>query len=155
MSGKQVKTQQQTEKGESESLRLGQLRLLIALDALLVEGSVGGAAKQMGLSIAAMSRLLGQIREKFNDPILVRSGRNMVATPKAEALRGRLRRLANEAETLLSLDFTELPKSSCTGHHGWKRSAIVTPPPLESVRLLSLKTIRHRSSLQHSSPTSG
>lgn len=74
MSGKQVKTQQQTEKGESESLRLGQLRLLIALDALLVEGSVGGAAKQMGLSIAAMSRLLGQIREKFNDPILVRSG---------------------------------------------------------------------------------
>lgn len=81
--------------GESESLRLGQLRLLIALDALLVEGSVGGAAKQMGLSIAAMSRLLGQIRGKFNDPILVRSGRNMVATPKAEALRGRLRRLAN------------------------------------------------------------
>ncbi|KAB2664276.1 glycosyl transferase family protein [Brucella tritici] len=139
MSGKPVKTQQQTEKGENESLRLGQLRLLIALDALLVEGSVGGAARQMGLSIAAMSRLLGQIREKFNDPILVRSGRSMIATPKAEALRGRLRRLANEAETLLSLDLTELPKSSCTGHHGWKRSTITAPPPLGIRKVVELE----------------
>ncbi|WP_286167846.1 hypothetical protein [Ochrobactrum sp. MC-1LL] len=39
MSDKQAKMQQ-TAKGENESLRLGQLRLLIALDALLVEGSV-------------------------------------------------------------------------------------------------------------------
>ncbi|RQP20314.1 MAG: LysR family transcriptional regulator, partial [Brucella intermedia] len=139
MSGKEAKTQQQTAKGENESLRLGQLRLLIALDALLVEGSVGGAAKQMGLSIAAMSRLLGQIREKFNDPILVRSGRNMVATPKAEALRARLRRLANEAEALLNLDLAEVPKSSCTGHHGWNRSAIVAPPPLGIRKVVELE----------------
>lgn len=62
MSGKRMKTQAEVDKVEG-SLKLGQLRLLIALDALLVEGSVGGAAKQMGLSIAAMSRLLGQIRE--------------------------------------------------------------------------------------------
>ena len=139
MSGKQAKMQQQTKKGENESLRLGQLRLLIALDALLVEGSVGGAAKQMGLSIAAMSRLLSQIREKFNDPILVRSGRNMVATPKAEALRARLRRLANEAETLLSLDLADVPNSSCSGHHGWNRSAIVAPPPLGIRKVVELE----------------
>lgn len=139
MTGKQAKTRQPIDQGEVESLRLGQLRLLIALDALLVEGSVGGAAKQMGLSIAAMSRLLGQIREKFNDPILVRSGRNMVATPKAEALRGRLRRLANEAETLLRRDLTEQPKSDCIGHHGWKRSAIAAPPPLGIRKVIELE----------------
>ncbi len=115
------------------------MRLLVALDALLVEGSVGGAARQMGLSIAAMSRLLGQIREAFDDPILVRSGRNMVATPKAEALRGRLRRLANEAETLLDMDLTEMSKPSCSGHHGWKRSAIVSPPPLGIRKVVELE----------------
>ncbi|WP_139974438.1 glycosyl transferase family protein [Ochrobactrum sp. CGA5] len=139
MSGKQPKMPQQAGKGENESLRLGQLRLLIAFDALLVEGSVGGAAKQMGMSIAAMSRVLGQIREKFNDPILVRSGRSMVATPKAEALRGRLRRLANEAETLLNLDLTELPKSSCSEYHGWKRSSIMAPPPLGIRKVVELE----------------
>jgi hypothetical protein len=48
MSGKQAKMQQQTKKGENESLRLGQLRLLIALDALLVEGSVGGVRSRWG-----------------------------------------------------------------------------------------------------------
>ncbi|WP_286167847.1 glycosyl transferase family protein [Ochrobactrum sp. MC-1LL] len=91
------------------------------------------------MSIAAMSRLLSQIREKFNDAILVRSGRNMVATPKAEALRARLRRLANEAETLLNLDLSEVPKSSCTGHHGWNRSAIFAPPPLGIRKVVELE----------------
>lgn len=139
VSSKQVKPQQQPEGGENENLRLGQLRLLIAFDALLVEGSVGGAAKQMGLSIAAMSRLLGQIREKFNDPVLVRSGRNMVATPKAEALRGRLRRLANEAETLLSAEFAESPTSDFAAHQGWKRSSIVAAPPLGIRKVVALE----------------
>lgn len=133
------------EKAESDSanLRLGQLRLLIALDALLVEGSVGGAARQMGLSIPAMSRLLGQIREHFDDPIFVRSGRAMIATPKAEALRGRLRRLANEADALMKPDAENAHVSACTGHHaghhGWNRSAIVTPPPLTIRKVTDLE----------------
>ncbi len=113
MAGKRIKSQTEAGSADGESLKLGQLRLLIALDALLVEGSVGGAARQMGLSMAAMSRLLGQIREKFDDPIFIRSGRNMIATPKAEALRGRLRRLANEAETLMNFDGNDAPKAHC------------------------------------------
>lgn len=55
MAGKRMKTQTEPEAAAGESLKLGELRLLIALDALLVEGSVGGAARQMGLSMAAMS----------------------------------------------------------------------------------------------------
>ena len=139
MTNKLVKMQQPVEKGEATSLRLGQLRLLIALDALLVEGSVGGAASQMGLSIAAMSRLLGQIREQFNDPILVRSGRRMVATPKAEALRARVRRLANEAEALMRFDGVELNGPDQASCHGWNRSMIVAPPPLGLRRVVDLE----------------
>ncbi|MCX2696633.1 glycosyl transferase family protein [Ochrobactrum chromiisoli] len=137
MTGKRMKTQADV---ESESLRLGQLRLLIALDALLVEGSVGGAAKQMGLSTAAMSRLLGQIREKFDDPIFVRSGRNMIATPKAEALRGRLRRLANETEALMNFDSDNAVETHCRRKHGWERtSTIVAPPPLGIRKVVELE----------------
>lgn len=123
----------------AENQRLGQLRLLIALDALLVEGSVGGAAKQMGLSMAAMSRLLGQIREKFDDPILVRSGRRMVATPKAESLRSRLRRLANEADSLMKSNGQDESESSSNAHEGWARSSIVTPPPLAIRKVVDLE----------------
>ncbi|MGN7964067.1 glycosyl transferase family protein [Brucella sp. 22210] len=141
MADKRTKSAKLAEKAESDgaNLRLGQLRLLIALDALLVEGSVGGAAKQMGLSIPAMSRLLGQIREHFDDPIFVRSGRAMIATPKAEALRGRLRRLANEADALMKPDSENAHVSACTGHHGWNRSAIVTPPPLTIRKVTDLE----------------
>src|SRR3982750_4475176 len=61
--------------------------LLIALDALLAEGTVVGAARRLGLSESAMSRTLARLRAATGDPILVRAGRDMVATPRAEALR--------------------------------------------------------------------
>ncbi|MBK3745833.1 glycosyl transferase family protein [Paraburkholderia aspalathi] len=110
--------------------RLGQLRLLVALDALLVEGSVGGAAIQMGLSIAAMSRLLGQIRDIYNDPILVRSGRRMVATPRAEALRSRLRSLAVEAEALLAPNAWQPPLVESNNASSWAKPGALPVVPL-------------------------
>lgn len=140
MVDKRMKMQTEMEKVEGEGLKLGQLRLLIALDALLVEGSVGGAARQMGLSIAAMSRLLAQIRDKFNDPIFIRSGRNMIATPKAEALRSRLRRLANETEALMNFDSSDAFETHCKRKRGWERaSTIAAPPPLGIRKVISLE----------------
>ena len=62
---------------------LGRLRLLVALDCLLVEGSVTRAAERLALSPAAVSRLLGQARELYGDPLLKRSGRRLVPTPRA------------------------------------------------------------------------
>lgn len=57
------------------------LNLLVALDVLLEEGSVGAAADRLGLSQPAMSRTLGRIRRATGDQILVRSGRLMLPTP--------------------------------------------------------------------------
>ncbi|TKT69696.1 glycosyl transferase family protein [Aquamicrobium sp. LC103] len=80
---------------------LARLRLLVALDALLVEGSVSQAAARLDLGAPAMSRLLSQIRAIYDDPIVIRTGKGMLPTPLAEKLRQRLRALSAEAEALI------------------------------------------------------
>lgn len=77
------------------------LNLLTALDALLSTGSVCGAAQQMHLSAPAMSHTLARIRDALGDPILVRAGRKLIPTPRANALREPVRRLVAEARDLM------------------------------------------------------
>lgn len=77
------------------------LNLLVALDVLLADGSVVGAARRLGLSASAMSRTLARLREVTGDPLLVRAGRRMVLTPHAEALRQRARGAVDEARAVL------------------------------------------------------
>lgn len=77
------------------------LNLLVALDALLAEQSVTRAAERLNLSPPAMSRTLGRIREAFQDPILVRAGRGMVLTPRAESLCVGVRDLLASARGLI------------------------------------------------------
>ena len=64
---------------------------LATLNALLQEGSVSRAARRVGLSTPAVSHALARLRERFGDPLLVRAGRGMVLTPRAEALKPRVR----------------------------------------------------------------
>lgn len=75
--------------------------LLIALDVLLNEASVAGAARRLNLSTSAMSRTLSRLRDVTGDQILVRAGRNMVLTPWAETTRDRARRAVFEAKAVL------------------------------------------------------
>lgn len=77
------------------------LNLLTALDALLAEGSVAGAARRLKLSASAMSRTLIRLRAATGDPLLVRAGRNLVPTPRAAELRGRVRELTQEVQAVL------------------------------------------------------
>ncbi|MFO0667491.1 MAG: LysR family transcriptional regulator [Polyangiaceae bacterium] len=77
------------------------LNLLVSLDALLQEGSVTGAAKRVGLSTPAMSHALARIRERLKDPILVRSGRGMLLTPRALTLKPRVHHVVTEARHAL------------------------------------------------------
>lgn len=77
------------------------LNLLTALDALLSEGSVLGAARRMNLSAPAMSRTLARVRQAFGDEILVRAGRRMVPTPRALELRARVRGLVEDARAVM------------------------------------------------------
>ncbi|PRW83808.1 LysR family transcriptional regulator [Pseudomonas simiae] len=77
------------------------LNLLITLDVLLAEGSVAAAAKRLRLSPSAMSRALARLRETTGDPLLVRAGRGLVATPRALELRDQVSRLVQEANAVL------------------------------------------------------
>jgi DNA-binding transcriptional LysR family regulator len=78
------------------------LNLLAALDALLDENSVQGAAERLHLSAPAMSRTLARIRKTTGDDILVRTGRTMTPTPRALELRDEVHSLVQRATEALS-----------------------------------------------------
>ncbi len=84
------------------------LNLLTALDVLLAEGSVIGAARRLGLSSSAMSRTLERLRRATGDPLLVRAGRGLVPTPHATALRDRVHSLSLEARSVLQPSLANL-----------------------------------------------
>lgn len=84
------------------------LNLLPALDALLSEGSVTGAARRLGLSVSAMSRTLARLRCMMGDPLLVRAGNRMVPTPRASAIRDQVREVARDARGLLGPQVTAI-----------------------------------------------
>jgi DNA-binding transcriptional LysR family regulator len=77
------------------------LNLILALDALLAEESVAAAARRLRLSPSAMSRTLTRLRAATGDPLLVRAGREMALTPHAQALRPRVREVAEAARGVL------------------------------------------------------
>ncbi|WP_420597127.1 LysR family transcriptional regulator [Deinococcus sp.] len=77
------------------------MNLLTALDILLEEQSVGGAAFRLNLSEPAMSRTLGRIRRVTGDAILVRTGRSMTPTPYALAVQEEVHTLVERARALL------------------------------------------------------
>ncbi|MFF3446937.1 LysR family transcriptional regulator [Streptomyces sp. NPDC002667] len=78
------------------------LNLLAALDALLEEGSVTGAADRLHVTAPAMSRSLGRIRRTTGDQILVRTGRTMTPTPYAIAVREQVHDLLQQVQGVLA-----------------------------------------------------
>jgi DNA-binding transcriptional LysR family regulator len=91
------------------------LNLLLTLDVLLAEGSVARAARRLRLSPSAMSRALARLREATGDPLLVRAGRGLVASPRALALRAQVAQLVEEGQAVLrpveTLDIEQLRRT--------------------------------------------
>jgi DNA-binding transcriptional LysR family regulator len=77
------------------------LNLLPALNALLTESSVTGAARRLGLSSSATSRALTRLRSATGDALLVRAGRGLVPTPYAAELRDRVHALSRDVSDVL------------------------------------------------------
>ncbi|MGH6861233.1 MAG: LysR family transcriptional regulator [Phyllobacterium sp.] len=88
------------------------LNLLRALDALLTEASVTGAARRLGLSASAMSRTLARLRSVTGDPLLVRAGRGLVPTSRAAELRNEVHVLARQVNTVLGPQTSRLDIAS-------------------------------------------
>lgn len=86
---------------DSNSLRRIDLNLLVALEALVSERSVTRAANRLGVGQSAMSSTLARLRKLLRDPVLVRSGRGLVATPMAESLLEPVRAILVDIERVL------------------------------------------------------
>lgn len=79
------------------------LNLLVALDALLAEGSITRAAHRVHLTQSAMSGALARLREHFDDPLFVQVGRKMVRTPLAEGLEAAVRDILLRIDSALDI----------------------------------------------------
>lgn len=76
------------------------LNQLICLEALLRDQNVSRVADRLCLSQSAVSWNLAQLREYFDDPLLVRSGRNFVLTPFAKSLINPVTEIIGQAHAL-------------------------------------------------------
>jgi LysR family transcriptional regulator, mexEF-oprN operon transcriptional activator len=65
------------------NLRNIDLNLLVAFDALMIEGHVSRAGARIGVSQPAMSRFLKTLRGMFSDQLFIRTIDGMTPTPKA------------------------------------------------------------------------
>lgn len=88
------------------------LNLIEALDALLAENSVTKAAERLHTSPPAMSRALARLRRTFDDPLLVRAGRDLVPTPRALELRGEVHAVATRARALFAPSVAADPRTA-------------------------------------------
>jgi DNA-binding transcriptional LysR family regulator len=84
-------------------LRLFDLNLLVAFDALVAERSVTGAARRVGIGQPAMSHALSRLRELFGDPLFIRTTGKMRPTTRALELAAPIARvLADIRESVLA-----------------------------------------------------
>ncbi|WP_010489506.1 LysR family transcriptional regulator [Pseudomonas sp. S9] len=88
------------------------LNLLRVLDALMREQNVSRAAERLALSQPAVSNALNRLRVLLDDPLLVRTGRTMQPTPRAQALAGPIRMALQQIEQSLNAGQTFDPASS-------------------------------------------
>jgi len=78
------------------------LNLLPVLQALLAEKSATRAAKRLHVTQSAVSNALARLRHALGDPLLVRSARGLVPTPRALALEPRLDQVMRSLRSLVS-----------------------------------------------------
>lgn len=62
------------------------LHLLTIFDAIMTEGSITRAARQLALSQPAVSNAVARMRQLWNDPLFIKEGRGIKPTPKAREL---------------------------------------------------------------------
>jgi DNA-binding transcriptional LysR family regulator len=90
------------------SLAALDLNLLLMLDTVLAERSVVRAARRLHVTPSAVSNGLARLRAVLDDPLLVRSGRGVVPTPRALALAPALARALHDLDQAVHGDGFDL-----------------------------------------------
>ncbi len=121
-------------------LRLFDLNLLIAFDALIVERNVTRAAERVGIGQPAMSYALSRLRELFADDLFVRASGIMQPTTRALELAPSIARvIADIRNNVLSDRAFDPGKTEMTFRFGAAdhREVAVLPKMLEVLRRLA------------------
>ena len=84
-----------------DPLRAIDLNLLLALHHLLETASVRQAASRLAVGQPAMSANLARLREIFGDPLLLRDGKGMRRTDRADELRAPVHELVDQTRAIL------------------------------------------------------
>lgn len=79
------------------------LNLLKALQALLDTHSVTQTGERLGVSQPAASRIVARLRAKLKDPLLVRTSKGYVLTPRAESLTDLTREALTSAQRVFEV----------------------------------------------------
>ena len=93
-------------------LRRVDVNLIVVLDAILSEKNLTRAGELIGMTQPAVSGALARLRQQFDDPILVRSGRGFELTAKAEEIQPLVRDAMLEISRTLELLPTFDPETS-------------------------------------------
>jgi DNA-binding transcriptional LysR family regulator len=79
-------------------------KLLLAFDTLMEERSVTRAAERLHMTQQGLSGVLQRMRDLLGDPLFVREGRGVAATPRAEALAPRIKFALASLESVLEAE---------------------------------------------------
>lgn len=110
-------------------IRSVDLNLLVVFDAMHHHRHVTKAGEALRLSQPAMSAALSRLRTLFNDPLFVRTGAEMLPTPKAQALSASIRQVVNTIETDILQPTTFEPMGS-------ERTFTLVTPDIAEVNFL-------------------
>jgi DNA-binding transcriptional LysR family regulator len=84
-----------------QALNRFDLNTLVTLKVLLDERHVTRAGEKLNLTQSAVSRILAKLRQDFDDPLLVKSGKHLALTAKSERLYMPLTQLLEQVNGLL------------------------------------------------------
>lgn len=84
-----------------DNIKTLDLNLLKALNALLEECNVTKAANKLSLTQPAVSSMLNRLRDKFNDPLFVRSSHGIVPTDRALSLAVPVKQILSDIDKLV------------------------------------------------------
>ncbi|SEE20249.1 transcriptional regulator, LysR family [Rhizobiales bacterium GAS191] len=93
-------------------LRLFDLNLLVAFDALMAERNVTRAARRVSLGQPAMSHALSRLRELFGDPLFIRTAEAMRPTTRALELAPSIGRVLAEIRESVLKDRAFAPEQA-------------------------------------------
>lgn len=91
---------------------MGDLNLLKVFEIVITKKSISAAAKELGVSSPAVSQAIGRLKQKYNDPLFVKEGRNLIPTNFAYRLYEKIKEPLSILSTIDDFEKDFIPETS-------------------------------------------